>query len=78
MNSDPIQQPTSTPSPPTTLNDATAVDANDGTAATNETRDATYDGAYAIGKHDGSAAEIRRAESVWTGLLTGKGGFYSK
>ena len=31
---------------------------NDGTAATNTTRDATYDGAYATGKHDGTAAAI--------------------
>ena len=55
--------------------DATAADANDGTAATNATRDATYDGAYATGKHDGTAAAIWRAESVRTDLLTGRGGF---
>ena len=59
-------------------NDAAAVDENDGTAATNATRDATNDGAYATGKHDGAASAIRRAESVWTDLLTGRGGFYSK
>ena len=58
--------------------DAAAADANDGTAATNATRDATYDGAYATGKHDGSAAVIRRAKSVRTYLLTGRGGFHSK
>ena len=58
--------------------DATAADVNDGITATNSTRDATYDGAYATGKHDGAAAAIRRAESVRTDLLTGRGGFYSK
>ena len=58
--------------------DAAVADANDGTAATNATRDATYDGAYATGKHDGAAAAIRRAELVRTDLLTGRGGFYSK
>ena len=56
--------------------DAAAADANDGTASTNATRDATYDGAYATGKHDGTAAAIWRAESVRTDLLTGRGGFY--
>ena len=56
-------------------NDAAAVDENDGTAATNATRDATYDGAHATGKHDGAAAAVRHAESVRTDLLTGRGGF---
>ena len=56
--------------------DATAADANDGTATTNATRDATYDGAYATGKHDGAAAAIRSAEPVRTDLLTRRGGFY--
>ena len=59
-------------------NNAAAEDANDGTEATNATRDATYDRAYAIGKHDDAAASIRRAESVRTDLLTGRGGFHSK
>ena len=58
--------------------DATATDSNDDTAATNATSDATYDGAYATGKHDGAAAAIRRAESVQTDFLTGRGGFHSK
>ena len=56
--------------------DTTATDANDGTAATNATRYATYDGAYATGKHDGTAAAIWRAEPVRTDLLTGRGEFY--
>ena len=57
-------------------NDATSADANDGTAATNATRDATYDGTHATGKHDGTAATLWRAEPVWTDILTGRGGFY--
>ena len=57
-------------------NDTTAADANYGTASTNATRDATYDGAHATGKHDGTAATIWRAEPVRTDLLTGRGGFY--
>ena len=52
--------------------DAIEVDENGGTAATNATRDATYDGAYATGKHDGATAAIRRAKSVQTDLLTGR------
>ena len=60
------------------VDDATAADANDGTAATNVIRDETYDGAYETSKHDGAAAVIRRVESVRTDLLTGRGGFYSK
>ena len=62
----------------TAANDAIAADANNGTAATNATRDATYDGAYATGKHDGVTAAIWSAESVRTDLLTGRGGFHSK
>ena len=55
--------------------DAAAADANDGTAATNATRDATYDGAHATGKHGGTAVAIWRAEPVRTDLLMGRGKF---
>ena len=55
--------------------DAAAADANDGTSATNTTRDVTYDGAYATTKHVEAAAAIRRAKSVRTDLLTGRCGF---
>ena len=50
-------------------NYAAAADANDGTAATNETRDVT-------GKHNGTASAIWRAKPVWTAFLMGGGGFY--
>ena len=56
--------------------DATAADANDGTAAINETGDATNDDAHAAGKHDGTSTAVWRAKLVRTNLLTRRGGFY--
>ena len=56
--------------------DATAADANDGTAATNASGDATNDDAHAAGKHDGSPTAVWRAKPVRTDILTRRGGFY--
>ena len=56
--------------------DATAADANDGTAATNAAGDATHDDAHAAGKHDGTPTTVWRARPVRTDLLTRRGGFY--
>ena len=53
--------------------DAAPADANDGTEATNATRDATHDVAYATCINDSAAAAIVR-----TDLLRGRGGFHSK
>ena len=61
-----------------TVDDTTAADADDGAAATNAARSAAWYDASAIGKHDDAAAALRRAESVRTDLLTGRGGFHSK
>ena len=44
--------------------DVIAADANDVTAATNAAGDATYDGAHAAGKHDGTTATLWRAKPV--------------
>ena len=58
--------------------DATAADADDGAAAANAARDATWYETGKTGKHGDATATVRHAKSVRADLLTGKGRLYSE